>query len=96
MSREEQVAPDILASTLVVDAVEGGLARVEREDGHLEDWPLASLPRGVCEGDVIRLRVEGGDLEMEIDHELTRTRRRQAQAQLDALNSGGTAQEIDL
>ncbi|WP_019586917.1 DUF3006 domain-containing protein [Deinococcus apachensis] len=79
MTQDQQAAvPDLLTGTLIVDAIEGGLVRVEREDGHTQDWPLASLPCGVREGDVIRLHVEGGDLDLEIDHAATRERRIQA------------------
>ncbi|WP_102126781.1 DUF3006 domain-containing protein [Deinococcus planocerae] len=86
----------VLTGLLTVDAIEGGLARVELEDGSVEDWPLASLPRGVQEGDVLRLHVEAGDLTVEIDHAATRERRHTAQAQLDALNVVPPAGEIDL
>ena len=81
---------------LIVDAIEGRYARVEREDGETEDWSLASLPRGVREGDVLRVQVEDGDLTVEIDHEVTRERRQGAQTQLDALNRAAPAGEIDL
>lgn len=91
----EHPAPDF-TGTLIVDALEGGLARVEREDGHTEDWPLASLPCGVREGDVIRLSVTGGDLEIEIDHAETQRRHTEAQQQLDALNQTAPGGEIDL
>lgn len=97
MTQDEQGAsPDPLTGTLIVDAIEGRLARVEREDGHFEDWPLASLPSGVREGDVVRLRVEDGDLEIEIDHEETRRRHRQAQVELDALNVAAPTGKLDL
>lgn len=86
----------VLTGFLIVDAIEGRSARVEREDGETEDWSLASLPRGVREGDVLRVRVEDGDLTVEIDHATTRARRQAAQAQLDALNQAAPAGEIDL
>ncbi|GAA5513671.1 hypothetical protein Dcar01_02415 [Deinococcus carri] len=87
--------PD-LAGTLTVDAIEGRYARVEREDGSTEDWSLASLPCGVQEGDVIRLTVIDGDLDIEIDHAETQRRRASAQAQLDALNQAAPSGELDL
>jgi len=86
----------VLKGLLIVDAIEGRYARVEREDGALEDWSLASLPCGVKEGDIIRLHVDGGDLEMEIDHEATHARRQQAQVQLDSLNAAAPAGNLDL
>jgi len=89
-------AEPVLTGTLIVDAIEGRYARVEREDGARENWTLASLPCGVQEGDVIRLHVEGGDLEMDIDREATRRRRKQAQSQLNALNKADRAGKIDL
>lgn len=85
-----------LSGTLTVDAIEGGRARVELEDGHFEDWPLASLPHGVREGQVVRLHVEGGDLDMEIDHEATKARHQQAQKLLDDLNRPVQGGELDL
>ncbi|GAA3836737.1 DUF3006 domain-containing protein [Deinococcus aetherius] len=90
---EEQ---DTLTGRVIVDGIEGNLARVELEDGQTEDWPLASLPGNVREGDVLRLHLEGGDLTVEIDHGATRERREAAQAQLDALNGVAPVGEIDL
>ena len=88
---------DPAPSHVTIDGIEGRLARVELPDGTTEDWSLASLPAGVREGDVVRLHVEGGDLEMEINHAETRRRRQGAQAQLDALNRPApTGEEIDL
>ncbi|MPY68240.1 DUF3006 domain-containing protein [Deinococcus sp. SDU3-2] len=80
----------------VVDALEGRLARVELEDGQFVDLPLASLPRGVREGDVLRMEEQDGDFTLEIDHEETARRRGEAQAQLDALNRPTSGREIDL
>ncbi|KQR00064.1 DUF3006 domain-containing protein [Deinococcus sp. Leaf326] len=88
---------DPAPSLVTVDGIEGRLARVELPDGTTEDWSLASLPTGVREGDVVRLHVEGGDLEMEIDHAETAQRRQGAQAQLNALNRpASVGEEIDL
>lgn len=84
------------AALWVVDAIEGRLARVELQDGQVVDLPLASLPGGVREGDVLRMEEEGGDFTLEIDHEETARRRAQGQAQLDALNRAAPAGEIDL
>lgn len=72
------------------------MARVELADGTTEDWRLASLPRGVKEGDVVRIHVEGGDVELEIDHAETRRRRTSAQAELLALNAQAPAGDLDL
>ena len=81
---------------VTVDGIEGQLARVELPDGTTEDWRLASLPRGVKEGDVVRIDEAGGDFELEIDHEETDRRHALGQRQLDALNAGGPDGEIDL
>ncbi|MEF2279433.1 DUF3006 domain-containing protein [Deinococcus sp. YIM 134068] len=88
----------MLIGVLSVDAIEGGLARVELDDGEVEDWPLASLPRGVREEDVMRIHVhvEGGDLTVEMDKEATRELRQSVQAQPDALNLTAPVGEIDL
>lgn len=83
-------------STLIVDGLEGRVARVELEDGSVQDWPLASLPRGVREGDVLRLHVEDGDLSLKIDREAAREHRHCALAALDALNADDAGGEITL
>lgn len=83
-------------SFVTVDGLEGRLARVELPDGTTEDWPLASLPPGVKEGDVIRLTVNGGDLEAEIDHAQTRDCLTAAQAGTDALNAGAPTGDVEL
>ena len=85
-----------LTGTLIVGAIEGRYVRVEREDGTFEDWILASLPCGVEEGDIIRLHVEGRDLEMHIDHATTQARRTQAQAQMNVMNRDAPTGEIEL
>jgi DnaJ-class molecular chaperone len=85
-----------LGSTVVVDGIEGKWARVELPDGTTEDWALSSLPKGVKEGDVIRLEVTDGDLDLEIDHAETKRRRQGAQARLDALNGAASDGEITL
>lgn len=95
---EREDAPPTLAgpTQIVVDGIEGSVARVELPDGTTADWDLASLPRGVREGDVVRLHVEDGDLEMEVDHQETARRRGEAQTQLDTLNQAKPTGELDL
>lgn len=88
--------PEARASHVVVDAIEGKYARVELPDGTTEDWSLASLPEDVKEGDVVRVQENGGDFEMEVDHEETTQRRDSAQRQLDAVNGQAPQGEIDL
>ena len=87
---------DAPTATWVVDGLEGRLARIELEDGETVDLPLASLPPGVREGDVLQMFEEDGDFTLEIDHAETARRRGQGQAQLDALNGAAPAGEIDL
>jgi len=96
MPQDQPEAPDAMTALWIVDGIEGRQARVELEDGHTEDISLASLPRGVQEGDVLRVHLEGGDFTLEIDHALTRQRRAGAQAQLGALNRPAPAGELDL
>lgn len=96
MPQENADSPDVLTATWVVDGLEGRHARVEVEAGQTVDMSLASLPRGVREGDVLRVHVEGGDLSIELDPAETTRRRGQAQQQLDALNSTSPTGEIDL
>lgn len=57
MSHDSAQPP--LSGTLIVHALAGGWAWAELEDGGFLDWPLASLPRAVREGDVVRLHVKG-------------------------------------
>jgi hypothetical protein len=96
MTQDNPEAPDVLTATWVVDGLEGRLARVELEDGQTVDLSLASLPRGVKEGDVLRMQLEGGDFTLEIDPVETARRQAGAQAQLDALNQAAPSGEIDL
>lgn len=74
-----------------MDALEpsprGQVARLERPDGTTCDLPLAALPSGLREGDV--LAVQGGP-DGVVAHRLpqeTAARREAAQRRLDALNS---------
>lgn len=90
-----QDQPDVLEATWIVDGIEDRYARVELPNGEVMDVPLASLPRDVREGDVIQVRIEGGDLTLEIDDVETARRREEAQARLEALNTA-PAGEIDL
>ena len=85
-----------LGGTVVVDGIEGQWARIELPDGTTEDWALASLPYCAKEGDVIRLEVTDGDLDLEIDHAETKQRRQGAQARLDTLNQAAPDGEITL
>ena len=96
MSEKEKTGSTPLKGHVTVDGIEGRVARVELPDGTTEDWSLASLPKGVKEGDVVRVHVEGGDLEAEVDHAETKRRREKAQAKLDALNREPPAREITL
>ncbi|MDL2342530.1 MULTISPECIES: DUF3006 domain-containing protein [Deinococcus] len=97
-SHDRDDTPPTLAgpTQITVDGIEGNVARIELPDGTTADWDLASLPRGVREGDVVRLHVEHGDLEIEIDHAATTRRRTAAQSQLDAMNRAAPTGEIDL
>lgn len=58
---------DLPPAFVTVDGLDGRLARVALPDGSTAVWPLASLPRGVREGDVVRLTVTAGDLDAEIE-----------------------------
>lgn len=96
MSEKEKTGSTPLKGHVTVDGIEGRVARVELPDGTTEDWSLASLPKGVKEGDVVRVYVEDGDLEAEVDHAETRRHREKAQAKLDALNQEPPVGEITL
>lgn len=88
--------PRSQAVWVTVDHLDGHHALVELPDGSTVPWPLASLPRGVQDGDVVRLTVIGGDLDLEIDRAETEMRRVQAQQALDALNADGPHGDLDL
>lgn len=94
MAQIEQEFP--LTGQVIIDGIEGQWARVELPDGTTADWSLASLPADVHEGDVVSLQVEGGDLEIAVDHEATQQRKQQAQQRLDALNAHSPQGEINL
>lgn len=87
---------DLPPAFMTVDGLEGTQARVELPDGSREVWSLASLPKGIQEGDVVRLTVTGGDLDMEIDHARTQAQRAASRAVLDALNAGAPSGDVDL
>jgi flagella basal body P-ring formation protein FlgA len=75
-----------LTDLLTVDALEGDVARVELPDGTTVDLSRASLPKGIKEGDALRLTVEGGDMEIDVDAGASAQRQQQAQGELDILN----------
>lgn len=87
---------DLPPAFVTVDGLEGTQAHVELPDGTTEVWPMASLPKGIQEGDVVRLTVTGGDLDMEIDHARTRAQRAASRATLDALNAGAPSVDVNL
>lgn len=92
----EQQHEELGINRVTIDGIEGQMARVELPDGTTEDWRLASLPRGVKEGDVVRIDVQGGDVNLEIDHEETDRRHALGQRQLDSLNAAAPDGDIDL
>lgn len=92
----EQHKDELGVSYVVIDGIEGRMARVELPDGRTEDWRLSSLPGGVQEGDVIRIDVQAGDVDIEIDHAETARRHAQGQRQLDALNAAVPDGDINL
>ena len=85
-----------LGGTVVVDGIEGKWARVELPDGTTADWSLASLPRGMKEGNVLRIVEVDGDFDLEFDHAETSRRRQRAQARLDTLSQTTPDGEIPL
>ncbi|AZI45226.1 DUF3006 domain-containing protein (plasmid) [Deinococcus psychrotolerans] len=95
MSRHEKSAPHpepLPLGLLIVDGLEGDLARVELPGGGTQDILLSHLPHGLKEGDAV-LVTEAGAV---IDHAETQRRREGAQTQLDALNAQAPSGEIDL
>ncbi|WP_034388125.1 DUF3006 domain-containing protein [Deinococcus sp. YIM 77859] len=80
-----------------VDGIEEGpqgrVARVEREDGSTFDLPLAALPEGVREGDVLAVQDGPDDVTAQVLPAETRIRRARAQRRLDALNSAAEGSE---
>ncbi|TDE85045.1 DUF3006 domain-containing protein [Deinococcus sp. S9] len=96
MPNHDPPAPEGLTGYITVDAIEGKVVRVELPDGSTAHWDLASLPRDIQEGDVVRLHVEHGDLELEIDPAETHRRRNEAQKQLLSLNRNAPTGDLDL
>ncbi|MBZ9753494.1 DUF3006 domain-containing protein [Deinococcus sp. HMF7604] len=87
---------DAQSMYVVIDGLEGDMARVEQPDGTVEDWPVHRLPQGVREGDVLRLEVRGGHSVLQRDHAETRWRRQEAQTKLNALNQTSSDGEVTL
>jgi hypothetical protein len=82
------ILPDMSEQTLIVDAVEGDVARVELDGGRMLDLPCGWLPAGVGEGQVLRVEVTGdGQLSFAVDMEETERRRRENQELLDSITS---------
>ena len=77
---------------LTVDAIAGGIARVEVAGRTLE-IPAAWLPHGTGEGDVVTLRVSSrGDstsLQLELDPRATERARNRIRSKLDQLRKRG-------
>lgn len=65
----------------IIDRFEGEYAVCEDEAGNMHDLPLAKLPKGAKEGDVI---VEVDDAYI-IDHEETEQRKKKIQSLMDEL-----------
>ncbi len=82
------ILADMQSRTLVVDAVEGAVARVELADGRMVDLPLEWLPVGTGEGQVLRVEVvEDGQVRFSVDAGETERRRRENQALLDSITT---------
>ncbi|CAM3197268.1 DUF3006 domain-containing protein [Deinococcus saxicola] len=92
----EQQHEDPGISHITIDGIEEKVARVELPDGTTEDWRLSSLPKGVKEGDVVRIDVQGGDVDLEIDQQETDRRHALGQRQLDSLNAKAPDGDLDL
>lgn len=77
------------------DGPQGRVARVEREGGLTFDVPLAALPAGVREGDLLAV-LEGPDgVTLRRLPAGTRMRKEAAQRELDARNAAGAAHETE-
>jgi hypothetical protein len=82
------ILPVMSEQTLIVDAVEGDVARVELDGGRMLDLPIGWLPTGVGEGQVLRVLVTGdGQLSIAVDVDETERRLRENQALLDSITS---------
>lgn len=85
-----------VTNTLVIDGLEGHLARVEW-DARCLDLPRTWLPHAAAEGDHLSVELTGdGCVRFEVDAVATRRARQAYQAQLDALNASGTGGDVDL
>lgn len=71
---------------LVIDALEGDLARVELASGRVLDLPRAWLPRAAREGDHVAVEVvSDGTVHFAVDAEATSLARREAGELLDSV-----------
>ncbi len=81
------------AERWTVDGIEetpqGRVARIELPDGKTRDIPLAELPEGLQEGDLLAVEHHPDGLKVTILPEETSAARQQAQSRLDALNAAG-------
>lgn len=87
---------DLPPAFVTVDGLDGRVARVHLPDGAVAVWSLASLPRSVREGDVVRLTVTAGDLDVEIDPARTREGQADARGARGARNATGPTGGVGL
>ncbi|PNY81504.1 DUF3006 domain-containing protein [Deinococcus koreensis] len=84
------------AERWIVDGLEstprGQVARLERPDGTTGDLPLASLPGGVREGDVLAVQDGPDGVTLHLLPRESAALREAAQARLDALNGADPAE----
>lgn len=80
--------------TMIVDSVSDGVALLESADGRSYSVPVAWLPEGCDEGDVVRIRAgaQGADsvISMGLDPDSTARRRAAVRSKLDALRRRGS------
>ncbi len=79
-------------STWTVDGIEEGVARVEEDGRRMLHVPLALLPRGVGEGDVLRVEREASEggltIRIRIDADATRAAMEASRASAEAAPRG--------
>ena len=78
----------VVPATLIIDSIEGDLAKIELDDKVFIDVPTSWLPAGIQEGDHIQVKVVGdGDVRFSIDKAGTQKAREQVQAAFDAVTT---------
>ena len=87
---------NMTSETVVIEAVEQDLARLELPDGREVVIPVAWLPAEAIEGHHLLVEFEAGQVNFRVDLEATEVARKRNQELLDKLNKGYTGGELKI